>query len=98
MAEYLQELSMGQLKQFVELPAAVGLRALLNNCSEPEEVTELGMWAGVETLGAGEHRSHKRRSISWQDLVRSDGAVVDSFRQLPLNLLAIASYLTRRFT
>ena len=38
-------------------------------------------------LGGGEQRIHRRKSMSWQDLVSSEGAVVDSLRQLPLSPL-----------
>jgi hypothetical protein len=40
-------------------------------------------------LGGGEQSIQRRRSISWQDLVRREGAVVDSLRQLPLVLLVL---------
>jgi hypothetical protein len=41
-----------------------------------------GVVAGA--LEAGVQRSQRRKSMSWQDFVRRDGAVVDSLRQLPL--------------
>lgn len=41
-------------------------------------------------LGGGEERSQRSTSISWQDLVRSEGADVDSLRQLPLDLMLIS--------
>ena len=36
----------------------------------------------------GVQSSHSRKSMSWQDLVRSEGADVDSLRQLPLMVLS----------
>lgn len=82
---------MGQARQLVAFPAAVGLRDLLKYWSEPVEVTVVGMCAGLVELGGGEHRSQRRRSMSWQDLVRREGAVVDSFRQFPLEELVVIS-------
>jgi hypothetical protein len=35
-------------------------------------------------FGGGEESNHSRRSMSWHDLVRREGAVVDSLRQFPL--------------
>lgn len=48
-----------------------------------------GRCGGVEAgaLEAGVQRSQRRKSMSWQDFVRREGAVVDSLRQLPLNVL-----------
>ena len=43
LAEYLQEVSMGQERQLVALPAAVGFRVLLKYWSDPTEVTVVGM-------------------------------------------------------
>jgi len=71
----------------VAVPAAVGLRVLLKYWRAPDEVTVFGICAGWAELGGGEQRSQRRRSISWQDLVRREGAVVDSLRQFPLGLL-----------
>jgi hypothetical protein len=42
-AEYLQDSSMGQERQFVTFPAAVGLRVLLKYWREPEELTVVGI-------------------------------------------------------
>ena len=53
------------------------------------EVIVVGMCAGFEDLGGGEQRSQSSKSISWQDLVRRDGAVVDSLRQFPLHVVRI---------
>ena len=39
--------------------------------------------------GEGEQRSQRRMSMSWQDFARSEGAEVDSLRQLPLFHLSI---------
>lgn len=78
---------MGQERQFVAVPAAVGLRILVKYWRAPDEETVVGMCAGWVESGGGEQRSQRRRSMSWQDLVRREGAVVDSFRQLPLRLL-----------
>ena len=91
-AENLQLVSAGQERQFVALPAAVGLRVLLKYWRAPEEETVVGMWAGCEDFGGGEQSIHKRRSMSWHDLVRRDGADVDSLRQLPLDLLDLPTY------
>ena len=68
----------------VALSAAVGLRDLVKYWREPVEVMVLGRWAGAVAPGGGEHRSQRMKSMSWQLLVRSEGAVVDSLRQLPL--------------
>jgi hypothetical protein len=76
---------MGQERQLVASPAAVGLRVLLKYNKDPDEATVVGTWGGSLEPGAGEQRSHRSRSISWQDLVRREGAVVDSLRQFPLN-------------
>lgn len=85
LAEYLHSGSMGQERQFVAVPAATGLRVRVNCCTEPEDVIVSGRWGGaVGSDGGGEQRSQRRRSISWQDFVRRDGAVVDSLRQFPL--------------
>ena len=65
-------------------PASIGLRDFLKYCNEPEELTDVGRWAGFEDPGGGEQRSQRRMSISWQDFANNDGAEVDSFRQLPL--------------
>lgn len=79
---------MGQERQFVAVPAAVGLRVLLKNWRAPDEVTVVGMCAVWVEFGGGEQRSQRRRSTSWQDLVRREGAVVDSFLQLPLGIVS----------
>ncbi len=79
---------MGQERQFVAFPAAVGLRVLLKYWSEPVEVTAVGICAGLVEFGGGEQRTQSRRSMSWHDLVSSEGAVVDSLRQFPLQWLA----------
>lgn len=50
--------------------------------SEPEDDIELGRCGRVSV--DGEQRSHKRRSMSWQHFVRSEGADVEVLRQLPL--------------
>lgn len=84
LAEYLQDSSIGQDRQFVASPAAVGLRVLLNSWREPAELTVVGICAGWMDPGGGEHKSHNNTSMSWHDLVSSVGAVVDSFRQFPL--------------
>ena len=55
---------MGQERQFVAVPAAVGLRDLLKYWREPVEVIEVGMWAGLEEPGGGEQRSQRRTSMS----------------------------------
>lgn len=39
-------------------------------------------------LGAGEQRSQRMKSISWQDFVSREGAVVDSLRQFPLQIVS----------
>lgn len=80
---------MGQERQLVASPAAVGLRALLKCSTDPDEVTVLGMCGGSLEPGVGEQRSQRRRSISWHDLVSRDGAVVDSLRQFPLKIVSI---------
>ena len=71
------------------LPAAVGFRVLLKYWRDPDEVTVVGMCAGFEELGGGEQSSQRSKSISWQDFVRRDGAVVDSLRQFPLGAISI---------
>lgn len=44
-----------------------------------------GRWGGlVESASGGEQRSQRRMSMSWQDLVRREGADVDSLLQFPL--------------
>jgi len=88
LAEYLHDFSMGHDRQFVALPAAVGFLVLLKCCRPPAELTVVGMWAGLVDPVGGEHSNQRRRSISWQDFVRREGAVVDSFRQFPLKFLA----------
>jgi hypothetical protein len=84
----LHDFSMGHDRQFVALPAAVGFLVLLKYCRPPAELTVVGMWAGFVDPVGGEQSNQRRRSISWQDFVRRDGAVVDSFRQFPLRFLA----------
>lgn len=85
---------MGQDKQLVALPAAVGFRFLLKYRTDPEEDTEVGICGGSLDPAGGEQRSQRRRSISWQDLVSSEGAVVDSLRQFPLKSLVICTSRT----
>jgi len=88
--------------QFVAEPAAAGFLGFLKNLSDPVEVMVAGRCAVWSPYGAGEHRSHSRKSISWHDLVIKDGAVVDSLRQFPLGRRSAqillngkwASYLT----
>jgi hypothetical protein len=55
---------MGQERQLVALPAAVGFRVLLKYWSDPTEVTVVGIWAGLVEPGGGEHSSQRRTSIS----------------------------------
>jgi hypothetical protein len=44
-----------------------------------------GRWGGNwEEEEEGEQSIHMRKSMSWQDFVRREGADVDSLRQLPL--------------
>lgn len=43
-------------------------------------------------FGAGEHKSQRRTSMSWQDFVRRDGAEKDELRQLPLVLISSDSF------
>lgn len=52
--------------------------------SEPVEVMREGRCGGEVVEEVGVQRSHIRKSMSWQDLVRREGADVDSLRQLPL--------------
>jgi len=80
--------SAGQERQFVAAAARAGLRCLVKYCKDPEEEIVLGRWAGLVEPGAGEQRSQSRMSISWQDFARSEGAEVDSLRQLPLLLVS----------
>ena len=82
---------MGQDRQFVASPAAVGFRVLLKYCSEPDEVTVVGMCTGLEESAGSEQSSQRSKSISWQDFVRRDGAVLDSLRQFPLYAVSIFS-------
>ena len=70
-------------------PAAGGLWSLSKYCKEPEEIMLVGIWAGPLEFGGGEQRSQRRKSISWQDLVSKEGAVVDCLRQLPLELSVV---------
>jgi hypothetical protein len=72
----------------VASPARVGLRDLLKYWRAPVEVIKLGRCGGSVEDGEGEHISQRRRSISWHDLVRREGAEVDSLRQFPLGLSA----------
>jgi hypothetical protein len=64
LAEYLQDASIGQERQFVAFPAAVGFLVLLKYCRDPTDVTVVGMWAGVVDPGGGEQSNQRRRSIS----------------------------------
>ena len=52
---------------------------------EPVDVIVEGRCGGVVEgdEGGGVQRSQRRKSMSWQDFVRREGAVVDSLRQLP---------------
>jgi hypothetical protein len=70
----------------VAAPACGGLRALRKKDREPVEDMVEGRCGGVVAgaLEAGVQRSQRRKSMSWQDFVRRDGAVMDSLRQLPL--------------
>ena len=77
--------SYGQLRQFVASPAASGFLSFLKNFLDPVEVRKDGRCGSAFVLGGGEHSIHRMKSISWQDFVNSDGAVVDSFRQFPLS-------------
>ena len=68
---------MGQERQFVAEPAASGLRALRNRFRFPVEEMNEGTCGVPAELGeAGEQSSHMRKSMSWQDLVSSDGAAI----------------------
>jgi len=60
-------------------------------------VTVVGIWAGLVEPGGGEHRSQRRTSMSWQDFVKREGAVVDSRRQLPLQPVSghVSNFMTR---
>ena len=53
------------------------------NFLDPVDVRKEGKCGSVE-VEDGEQSIHIRKSISWQDFVRREGAVVDSLRQLPL--------------
>lgn len=84
---------MGQERQFVASPAAMGLRALRNWERKPDEEIVDGRWGGdVSSAFVGEQRSQKRISISWQDLVRRLGAVVSSLLQFPLPSISFLYY------
>jgi len=83
LAENWQLGSAGHERQFTAFPASAGFLEGLKWTKEPEEVTVKGKCGG--SLGsAGEQSNQRRRSISWQDFVRRDGALVDELRQLPL--------------
>lgn len=62
----------------------MGLRVLVKYWREPAELIVLGRCGGWEEIGAGEQRSQRRMSISWHDFASSEGAEVESLRQLPL--------------
>jgi hypothetical protein len=67
---------------------------LRKNFLDPVDVRKEGKWGSVEVeVGDGEQSIHIRKSMSWQDLVRREGAVVDSLRQLPLLSVSIAPRL-----
>jgi hypothetical protein len=81
----MQSGSWGHDRQFVALPASFGFLARRKNFLEPVEVMWDGRWGGLSAdLKGCVHSIHMRKSISWQDFVRSEGAVVDSLRQFPL--------------
>jgi hypothetical protein len=84
LAENWQSLSAGQEKQLVAVPARGGFRERLKWVRDPDELTVEGKCGGSSDFGEGEQRNHRMRSMSWQDLVMREGALVDSFRQLPL--------------
>jgi hypothetical protein len=70
---------------------------LRKNFLDPVDVRKEGKWGSVEVeVGDGEQSIHIRKSMSWQDLVRREGAVVDSLRQLPLLSVSIAPELWYR--
>jgi hypothetical protein len=52
------------LRQFVAFPASIGFRPWWKYCRAPEELTELGKWAGFDEPGGGDVRSQRRMSIS----------------------------------
>jgi hypothetical protein len=64
LAEYLQFSSIGQERQLVAEPAAVGFLDLLKYCNDPEDETVIGRWGGFVEFGGAEHNSHKSTSIS----------------------------------
>lgn len=83
LAEYLQVGSTGHDRQLVAVPASLGFRARLKWCSEPVLETvdgRCGCWLFSAQQSTGEHRSHKRMSMSWQLLVSKLGAEVRSRR------------------
>ena len=76
--------SAGHERQLIAKPAKAGFRDGLKYCKAPVEITREGRCGGFWKLKGCEHSNHRIRSMSWRDFVRSEGAVVDSFRQLPL--------------
>jgi hypothetical protein len=74
----------GHFRQLVALPATSGFLALRNWLSVPLLAKVLGRCGGSDDPGAGEHSIQRMKSMSWQDLVRREGADVSDRRQLPL--------------
>lgn len=60
----MQSFSIGQERQFVADPAAVGLRVLVKYWSDPVEEMVAGICAGCVEFGGGEQSIQRRRSIS----------------------------------
>lgn len=70
------------------VPAALGLRLLVKYWREPEDDTLEGRCGGLVEFGGGEQRSQRRKSISWHDFVRRDGAALVVLRQFPLYIIS----------
>lgn len=71
-------------RQFVAEPASCGLRLLRKYLRDPVDVMWEGRCGEDAEDGGGEQNIHMRKSMSWQDFVRREGADVDSLRQFPL--------------
>lgn len=80
---------MGHERQFVAVPAAESLCVCRYRFKRPKDEILEGRcgWSTVDDGYVGEQSSHRRKSMSCEDLVRSEGALTDSLRQLPLYVM-----------
>ena len=84
--------SIGHERQLVASLAFGGFRDFLKKERRPVDETKLGRCGGSLDDVEVEQSSQRTRSMSWHDFVSKDGAVVDSFRHLPLRSVSLATW------